>query len=72
VIDRAPLATLLDTTLRDWRGDLSLVLAGALADALGGAVYLASDSTRGLVLDLQLVAYPSRTSRTASASRDGS
>jgi hypothetical protein len=71
-IDRAPLATLLDTTLRDRRGDLSLVLAGALADALGGAVYLASDSKRGLVLDLQLVAYPSSTSRTASASRDGS
>ena len=32
------LDTLLDTTLRDLRGDFSLVLAGALADAVGGAV----------------------------------
>ena len=76
VIDRARLDTLLDTALRDRRGDFSLVLAGAVADALGGAVYFASDAKRGLVLELQLVACPpeaylSRTSRTASASLDG-
>ena len=58
VIDRARLDTLLDTALRDQRGDLSLVLAGAVADALGGAVYFASDSRRGLVLEVQLVACP--------------
>jgi len=55
-IDRARLETLLDTDLRDRRGDLSLVLAGAVADALGGAVYFASDSKRGVVLELELVA----------------
>jgi len=69
VIDRARLDTLLDTALRDRRGDFCLVLAGAVADALGGAVYFASDSKRGLVLELQL--YLSRTSRTTSASLDG-
>jgi signal transduction histidine kinase len=53
-IGRARLDTLLDTALRDRRGDFSLVLAGAVADALGGAVYFASDSQRGLVLELQL------------------
>ena len=58
VIDRARLDTLLDAALRDQRGDLSLVLAGAIADALGGAVYYASDSKRGLALELQLVACP--------------
>jgi hypothetical protein len=67
VIGRARLDTLLDTALRERRGDLSLVLAGAVADALGGTVYVASDSKRGLVLEL----YLSSTSRTASASRDG-
>ena len=72
VIDRARLDTLLDTALRDRRGDFSLVLAGAVADALGGAVYFASNAKRGLVLELQLVDYLSRTSRTASASLDGS
>ena len=74
VIDRARLDTLLDTALRDRRGDFSLVLAGAVADALGGAVYFASDSKRGLVLELQLSPARlnlSRTSRTASASLDG-
>jgi hypothetical protein len=69
VIARARLETLLDTALRDRRGDLSLVLAGAVADALGGAVYLSSDSKRGLVLEFQV--YLSSTSRTASASVDG-
>jgi len=58
VIARARLETLLDTALRDRRGDFSLVLAGAVADAIGGAVCFASDSKRGLVLDLQLVACP--------------
>jgi hypothetical protein len=58
VIDRARLDTLLDTALRDRRGDFSLVLAGAVAEALGGAVYVASDSKRGLMLELQLVACP--------------
>jgi hypothetical protein len=53
--DRAPLETLLDTALRDRRGDFSLVLPGALADALGGAVHVASDAKRGLVFELQLV-----------------
>jgi hypothetical protein len=48
------LDTLLDTTLRDLRGDFSLVLAGALADAVGGAVTLASSAESGLVLALQL------------------
>jgi hypothetical protein len=72
VIDRALLETLLDAALRDRRGDFSLVLAGAVAEALGGAVYFASNSKRGLVLELELVDYLSRTSRTASASRDGS
>lgn len=72
VIDRARLDTLLDTALRDRRGDFSLVLAGAVADAIGGAVHVASDSQRGLVLELELVAYLSRTARTASASLDGS
>jgi hypothetical protein len=57
-IDRARLDTLLDTSLRDRRGDFSLVLAGAIADAIGGAVYVAADPKRGLALDLQLVACP--------------
>ena len=47
------LDTLLDTTLRDLRGDFSLVLAGALAEAVGGAVTLASSPESGLVLALQ-------------------
>jgi hypothetical protein len=57
-IDMARLEALLGTTLRDLRGDLSLVLAGAIADALGGAVYVASSSESGLVLALHLVAAP--------------
>jgi hypothetical protein len=54
-IGRARLDALLDTSLRDSRGDLSLILAGALAEALGGAVYVASSAETGLVLGLQLV-----------------
>ena len=57
-IDMAPLEVLLAKTLRDLRGDFSLVLAGAIADALGGAVYVASSSETGLVLALHLVADP--------------
>jgi hypothetical protein len=57
-IERAPLDALLDADLRARRGDLSLVLAGAVAEALGGAVHVASDPKRGLVLELQLVAAP--------------
>jgi hypothetical protein len=48
------LDTLLDTTLRDLRGDFSLVLAGALAEAVGGAVTVASSPESGLVLALRL------------------
>ena len=48
------LDTLLDTTLRDLRGDFSLVLAGAIADAVGGAVTVASSPDDGLVLALRL------------------
>jgi hypothetical protein len=50
------LDTLLDTALRDLRGDFSLVLAGAIADAVGGAVTLASSPDSGLVLALHLAA----------------
>jgi len=52
------LDVLLGTTLRDLRGDLSLVLAGAIADALGGAVHVASSAKDGLLLALRLVAAP--------------
>ena len=48
------LDTLLDTTLRDLRGDFSLVLAGALAETVGGAVTVASSPDSGLVLALHL------------------
>jgi hypothetical protein len=58
VIERARLDTLLGTVLLDRRGDFTLVLAGAVADALGGAVTFASDPARGLVLELLLVASP--------------
>ena len=57
-VGRAPLDALLDAELRERRGDLSLVLAGAVAEALGGAVYVASDPQRGLAFELQLVAVP--------------
>ncbi len=49
------LDALLATTLRDLRGDFSLVLPGAIADAVGGAVTVASSPDRGLVLALHLV-----------------
>ncbi len=46
----------LTTSRRDLRGDFSLVLAGAMATALGGAVRVATGSGAGLVLTLELVA----------------
>jgi len=52
----ARLDALLDTTLRDLRGDFSLVLAGAIADAVGGAVTVASSPESGLLLALHLAA----------------
>ena len=55
-IERARLDALLDTALRDRRGDFTLVLPGAVADALGGAVYCSWDAARGLVLELLLAA----------------
>jgi hypothetical protein len=55
-IGKARLDVLLATTLRELRGDVSLVLPGAIADALAGAVYLASDRQGGLVLVLELIA----------------
>jgi hypothetical protein len=58
-IGAAPLDALLDTALRDLRGDASLVIAGAIADALGGAVTIASSAQSGLVLALHLAAGPS-------------
>ena len=42
--------------LPELRGDARLILAGAVADALGGAVHLASDAKAGLTLTLHLVA----------------
>jgi hypothetical protein len=51
----ARLDALLATTMRDQRGDFFLVLAGAIADAVGGAVHVASDAQRGLVFALHLV-----------------
>src|SRR4029079_4040639 len=57
-IGRAPRDALLNTQLRERRGDLSLVLAGAVAEALGGAVYVASDSKCGLELELHLADAP--------------
>jgi hypothetical protein len=54
--DRDRLDVLLTTKLRALRGDVSLVLAGAIADAIGGVVHVASGAERGLVLELQLAA----------------
>src|SRR3954468_17481267 len=49
------LDALLATSLRDLRGDFSLVLPGAIAHAVGGTVTVASSPDSGLVLALQLV-----------------
>ena len=55
-IGRARLDVALSGSLPELRGDARLILAGAIADAIGGAVYIASDSRAGLVLTLRLVA----------------
>jgi len=55
-IGRARLDVALAGSLPELRGDARLILAGAIADAIGGAVYIASDSKAGLVLTLRLVA----------------
>jgi hypothetical protein len=53
-IDDGRLDALLTTSSRDLRGDASLVLAGAIADAIGGAVHVGSSPACGLVLALHL------------------
>jgi signal transduction histidine kinase len=53
-VDDDRLDALLTTTLRDLRGDVSLILAGAIADAIGGAVHVGSSPGHGLVLGLRL------------------
>jgi hypothetical protein len=55
-ISKARLDVVLASSLPELRGDACLILAGAVADALGGAVYLASDAKAGLVLALHLPA----------------
>jgi hypothetical protein len=55
-IGEARLDVALAGSLPELRGDARLILAGAIADAIGGAVYIASDSKTGLVLTLRLVA----------------
>ena len=57
-IGKTRLDVVLAGALREQRGDARLILAGAIADALGGAVYVASDARAGLVLALHLVAAP--------------
>ena len=57
-IGKTRLDVVLRTSLPELRGDARLVLAGAIADAIGGAIYIASDSKAGLVLALHLVASP--------------
>jgi len=54
-IGHARLDVVLASALREQRGDARLILAGAIADALGGAVYVASDAKAGLLLALHLV-----------------
>jgi hypothetical protein len=49
------LDVLLTSSFPELRGDARLILAGAIADALGGAVYVASGPEIGLVLALHLV-----------------
>ena len=55
-INRARLDVVLASSLPELRGDAHLILAGAIADAVGGAVYIASDANTGLVLALHLTA----------------
>jgi hypothetical protein len=60
-IGKARLDLVLASALPELRGDARLILAGAIAEAIGGAVHIASDSTAGLVLTLHLVAAPGTT-----------
>jgi hypothetical protein len=55
-IGKARLDVVFDSSLAELRGDARLILAGAIADAMGGAVYISSDAKAGLVLALHLVA----------------
>jgi hypothetical protein len=55
-ISRARLDVVLARDLPELRGDARLIVGGAIADALGGAVYITSDAQAGLVLALHLVA----------------
>ena len=55
-IGKTRLDVVLASSLTELRGDARLILAGAIADAIGGAVYIASDAKTGLVLALHLVA----------------
>ena len=55
-IDRQRLDVALSTTLPELRGDTSLVLAGAIADGLGGSVTIGSGAKTGLVLAAHFVA----------------
>ena len=57
-IGKMRLDLVLASALPELRGDARLILAGAIADAIGGGVYIASDSNAGLVLALHLVAAP--------------
>ena len=57
-IGETRLDLVLASSLPELRGDARLILAGAIADAIGGAVYIASDANAGLVLTLHLVAAP--------------
>ena len=55
-ISQTRLDLVLTSSLPELRGDARLILAGAIADAIGGAVYIASDPKAGLTLALHLVA----------------
>lgn len=55
-IGKERLDVLLASSLPELRGDARLILAGAIAEAIGGAVYMASDPKTGLVFALHLVA----------------
>lgn len=54
--DDQPLDVLLAAARCDLRGDSSLVIAGAIADALGGAIRMTSGAAQGLRLTLHLKA----------------
>ena len=69
-IGKARLDVVLGSSLPELRGDARLILAGAIADRLGGAVYIASDAKAGLVLALHLVACPAAAPTKESGSSD--